>query len=238
MPETLAIAPSGGPSGIGGPVAKASLAELVYDRLLEGILSGSLPSGAPLNVADIAADLRVSPSPVRDALVRLETEGLAVSRANRRSTVVTFTRREVAELFEVREFLECGAAASAAERVDAAGVARLKSAIEACAALATDPARKREMLERDAEFHAAVAEVSGNRLLRDEVVRCNRRVRVMQVLNMAPARMRVAYPEHLKILAGIKRHDPAAASAAMRFHIREARDFVLEGFAATPPPSA
>src|SRR5438105_4369051 len=88
------------------PLVRASLAELVYHRLLEGILSGSLQCGRRLNVADIARDLQVSPSPVREALMRLATEGLVANHTNRRATVIRFEERDVVEIFQLRELLE------------------------------------------------------------------------------------------------------------------------------------
>ena len=66
-------------------VAKPTLAELVYQQLLEAILSGHLQSGAYLNVPDVARENGVSPTPVRDALVRLSAEGLVEIGSNRRA---------------------------------------------------------------------------------------------------------------------------------------------------------
>jgi len=212
-------------------VVRPSLADQVYRRLVDAILSGRLASGAALHVADIAADLKVSPSPVRDAIARLVAEDLAATNPNRRTTVTSFTDREVREILQVREILECAAARLAAERIDAAGLARLRDTAARCAALYGDVSKKRAMLDLDNEFHLQVAVAGGNRTLLAEIVRCKRRVIVMQWLKMTPDVMGKAYAGHLELVAALERHDADAAEAQMRAHIREALDFLLEGLA-------
>jgi DNA-binding GntR family transcriptional regulator len=202
--------------------------------LVEAILSGKLPSGSALHVAEIADDLKVSPSPVRDAIARLAAEGLATSQPNRRTTVTSFTRREVEEILQVREILECAATRLAAERIDPAGIARLRDTAGRCAALFGDPARKKEMLDLDHEFHLQIAEAGGNRTLLDEIVRVKRRILVMQWLKMTPDVMDKAYGGHMAVVAALDRHDPEGADRQMRLHIREALDFLLQGMAGLP----
>src|SRR5688500_6247151 len=121
-------------------VVRTSLADLVHEQLLKGILAGAMGSGTHLNVADIAKELGVSPSPVRDALLRLAGEGLVTNNTNRRATVVRFTPADVEEIFQVREILEGAAAELAAPHVDKGGLAELRQAAEDCvAALSDDP---------------------------------------------------------------------------------------------------
>ena len=211
------------------PLIRSSLADLVYSRLLEDILSGVLASGTTLSVADISRDLDVSPSPVREAILRLAAEGLVVNPSNRRATVVSFTGRDVTEIFQVRELLECGAARLAAERMAPADVPELKRAVEQCASLFGDPAQKKAMLDLDNRFHLLVAQGSGNRALAEEVIRVSRRVRIMQWLRLDPARMNQGYPDHLAVISAIEGRDPDGAAAAMATHIRAAGVFVREG---------
>lgn len=211
------------------PVVRASLAELVYDRLLDGILSGTLSCGTHLNVADIGRELQVSPSPVREALLRLATEGLVANNTNRRATVIGFSEAEVADIFQVRELLEAGAARLAAARVTDAAVAGMREAADRCAALADDPARKKEMLDLDNRFHLLVAEAAGNGALVEEIVRISRRIRVMQWLRLQPAAMRTGHAEHLAVVAALERRDADGAAAAMTRHIRAALAHLRDG---------
>jgi DNA-binding GntR family transcriptional regulator len=215
------------------PVVRSSLADLVYDRILDDILSGALPSGATLNIADLAKALEVSPSPAREAVLRLSAEGLVTNPTNRRATIISFTEREVAELFQVREFLESGAARLAAPLMDKQTLADIRQAVEDCAALYEDLTQKKTTLDLDNKFHLLVAEASGNQTLVGEIVRVSRRVRVMQWLRLDAATLRTAYDEHLAVVAALECCDGEAAAAAMAAHIRAAGKHVIEGVRAT-----
>lgn len=206
---------------------RPSLADQVYERLVGAVVSGALPAGSPLNVGDLARELHVSPSPVRDALQRMASEGLVSPGANRRSTVRLFTRREVEELFQVREILEGGAARLATSRATPKELKEMRAAAERCATLFGDPAKKRQMLELDGLFHQKVAEASGNTTLRDEIVRCHRRVQLMQCVLLDPVKTRTGYSEHLEIVDALESRDPSAAEAAMRKHVRQALAFLV-----------
>jgi DNA-binding GntR family transcriptional regulator len=213
---------------LGTGIARTSLSDHVYTRLVDAIHSGALPSGAALHVADLASQFSVSPSPVRDAISRLASEGLVVSNPNRRTTVVNFSRRDVAETFQIREILECGAARLAAENVTAAQLAELRKVAEDCDALAGNPAQKKAKLDLDNLFHLKLAEAGGNALLCLEIARCNRRVRAIQWLKLDPPTMKQAHPEHLKILASLEKRDREGAEAAMKAHLDVALALILK----------
>ena len=212
-------------------IARTSLSEHVYARLVDEIHSGTLAGGTALHVADLAKQMNVSPSPVRDAISRLAAEGLVTNNRNRRTTVIAFTPRDVTETFQLREILECGAARLAAKNIQASGLAELRKLAEQCDALAADPAQKKAKLDLDNRFHLKVAEASGNALLCQEIARCNRRVRAMQWLKLDPPTLKQAYPEHLKILHALERHDPDAAHAAMSAHLLVAVQLILKEMA-------
>jgi DNA-binding GntR family transcriptional regulator len=213
---------------LGTSIARTSLSEHVYSRLVDAIHSGALSSGAPLHVADLATQFNVSPSPVRDAISRLAAEGLVTSNPNRRTTVVSFSRRDVAETFQIREILECGAARLAAKNVTPAQLTELRKVAEDCDALAGNPAQKKAKLDLDNLFHLKVAEAGGNVLLCHEIARCNRRVRAIQWLKLDPPTMKQAHPEHLKVLAALEKGDPDAAEAAMKTHLDVALALILK----------
>jgi DNA-binding GntR family transcriptional regulator len=212
----------------GTGIARTSLADHVYVRLVEAIHSGALASGAPLHVADLAAQFSVSPSPVRDAISRLAAEGLVTNNPNRRTTVVHFTRQDVLDTFQLREILESAAARLAAKNISPAQLAEIRKVAEQCDALAGNPAQKKAKLDLDNQFHLLVAQSSGNALLFHEIARCNRRVRVIQWLKLDPPTMKQAHPEHLKIIAALEKRDPDAAEAAMRVHLEFALQLIMK----------
>ncbi|QZY50737.1 GntR family transcriptional regulator [Leucobacter tenebrionis] len=85
-------------------------AVVIADQLREGIINGSFSPGDQINEAQVAGQLNVSRGPVREALHRLVQEGLLLSRPNRGVFVQELTVRDVAEVFEAREVIECAAA--------------------------------------------------------------------------------------------------------------------------------
>ncbi|MBI3856244.1 MAG: GntR family transcriptional regulator [Planctomycetes bacterium] len=212
---------------LGTGIARTSLADHVYTRLVDAIHSGALASGAALHVADLASQFNVSPSPVRDAISRLSAEGLVTSNPNRRSTVVNFSRQDIVETFQIREILECGAARLAAKNVNGAQLAELRKVAEQCDAMADSPSQKKAKLDLDNQFHLKVAEASANALLRHEIARINRRVRAIQWLKLDPPTMKQAHPEHLKVIAALEKHDADAAEAAMKAHLDIALELIL-----------
>ncbi|RPH39960.1 MAG: GntR family transcriptional regulator [Planctomycetota bacterium] len=215
----------------GTGIARTSLADSVYQRLVEAIQTGALAGGAALHVADLAAQFSVSPSPVRDAISRLTAEGLVTNNPNRRTTVVSFTKQDIIDTFQLREILECGAVRLAAKNIAPARLAELRKVAEQCDELADNPVQKKAKLDLDNQFHLLVAEASGNALLRAEVARCNRRVRAIQWLKLDPPTMKQAHPEHLKVIAALEKKDPDAAEAAMKTHLQMALNLILKEMA-------
>ena len=210
------------------PLVRVSLADRVYEILLSSILTGNSESGVELNVADLSRRLRVSPSPVREALLRLAADGLVTIANHRRATVIRYSRQEIIEVFEVRQLLESGATRMAARRISPDELAQLKQAALDCAALAGDSARKREMLELDNQFHLLIAQACGNQRLADEITGYGHRVRVIQWLQLPPARMDLGLQEHLAIHDALAAGNPQQAQQAMCRHLENALSYVLE----------
>lgn len=215
---------SPGPSDL---PARGSLSQGVYARLVEGILSGQYGCGDHLNEVDLAGQLQVSRTPVREALRRLASEGLVATAPNRQSTVIRLTRADVIEMFQVRQFLEVGAARLTAERVTAEDLRRLRE----LATLATPSARPSWMnAERtfDQELHHAVAVASGNERLRQEIARYHKLVQlVRRRVGRSAERLAVGHTEHLLILAALEARDPDSAHAAMNRHLGSALEAAL-----------
>src|SRR5919206_2910505 len=83
------------------PVAQKSVVELVIDEVRRSILEGSLPPGAPVSIADLSSRLEVSHIPVREALRRLEGEGLIELRRSRSAVVASMTAEDLDHVFRL-----------------------------------------------------------------------------------------------------------------------------------------
>src|SRR5262245_37277219 len=118
----------------GGPPARPELpsgyrVEEAYRFLKTRIMSAALPPGASLNEMEIAAALGTSRTPVREAIRKLEQEGLAMRYPNRGAIVTKLSMTDVLEIWQLREILEPAACRLAADRIDGAALDRLEAAL-------------------------------------------------------------------------------------------------------------
>ncbi len=210
------------------PIAKVSLGDLVHQRMITALLSGQFRGGEDLNEVALAAQFQVSRTPVREALRRLEAEGLVVNLVNRQATVIEMSRTDVIETYQVRQILESAAARWAAEQLDAEQLLELRALANAAA---PPPGGQWGANERrfDGELHRKVAESCGNGRLCKEIVKNTNLVRfVRSRVGLNLERLAQGHTEHLRILAALEARDAERASAEMSAHIASALQFVLE----------
>ncbi len=149
-----------GPAPAGpGYVSKT---DLVAALIRELIITGELAAGQQLRQRDLAQRFRVSQTPVREAMRRLESEGLVISDTHRGFTVVEPDDGPVEENFQIRAALESLGASLAARRIDAEGIARLQLLNDRMRALADDDVRYADL---NREFHFTVYEYARSPLL-------------------------------------------------------------------------
>lgn len=144
-------------------------AVVIADQLRESIITGGFSPGDQVNEAQVASQLNVSRGPVREALQRLVQEGLLVSRPNRGVFVQRLTMRDVAEVYEAREVIECAAAEIITKFTPAqrdATAARLTAIVERMRAALEEEDWGR-LIRTDLEFHTTLVQDAGNtRLVR------------------------------------------------------------------------
>lgn len=152
----------GDKSGLGAGVY-LSKADLVTAALRDRIMDGHFPPGEPLpSQRDLAEQLAVSPTPVRESLRRLESEGLIRYDAHHGSTVVDVDFGATRENFRIRAELEALAVELAIPRMTDDGIAELERIESELEAAAGDPDRVREL---NREFHFRLYEISESKLL-------------------------------------------------------------------------
>jgi DNA-binding GntR family transcriptional regulator len=201
----------------------AGLADQVYKTLREHLGSHVIGPGQRLQEATLALQLGVSRTPVREALARLESEGL-IAAEGRSFTVPVLSDADVDEIYELRGLLEPAALAhAAAAAADAAALKRIAAALaDAEAADGADDAEA--FIEANARFHAAWHDLVANRRLLRAIALSAGHVRYLRVLtlNNAAAR-RAALAGMRKILAALRKRDGERAARVMREHLRVAR---------------
>lgn len=199
--------------------------ELVVDRiyadLQERILSGSLGSGERLREAQVATLLETSRVPVREALRRLEFDGLVEILPRRGATVRHLTLKDVEELFDVRESLEVLVARLAARHVSEHGVERLEEAL-ATSERAYLSGDEREVAAANATFHEVMLEITGSSLLQSLMRLVSGRVRWLFRLTHFRAD-HGQRDEHNSLLEAIRHGDEDVAAALAYTHVARGR---------------
>jgi DNA-binding GntR family transcriptional regulator len=201
----------------------AGLADQVYRTLREHLGSHVIVPGQRLQEASLALQLGVSRTPVREALARLESEGLIA--ADGRSFVVpVLSDADVDEIYELRGLLEPAALAYVAKSIaDSDATSPIAAALrDAEAADRRDDAEA--FIEANARFHAAWHDLVGNRRLLRAIALCAGHVRYLRMLTLNNADARKAALAGMRsILVALRKRDGDRASRVMREHLRVAR---------------
>jgi DNA-binding GntR family transcriptional regulator len=208
----------------------AKAAESAYGVIRAGILSGELTRGERLREEVLAERIGVSRTPVREALRRLNAEGLVDFEPNRGARVTAWSERELEDLYEARALLEGYGARMAASRIteeelgELAAIARTMSAIAA-----TDPARADEMTALNGEFHRTIVRASRNAQI-DTLVRGLMELPLIYrtFQHYSPERMSASQHHHNELVDALRARDGEWAEAIMRAHILAARSTVVE----------
>ena len=191
--------------------------------LRRAILSGDLRPGQKLSVPALAVRMGVSRSPVREAVLALTAEGLAVESPRRGVVVTEFGPREMDAIHEARGPLEGLAARLAAERGPAELGGRLSAILaeQVEAAAAGDGNR---YFRTNAAFHGAIAAACSNTEIQRLLVSLEgRMILALRQVAARPEHRECAITEHLRVVAAIEAHDGSEAETAMRAHIAATR---------------
>lgn len=146
---------------------ESSAGEFVYEHLRRRIVSRDIPEGTLLVEQEVATALRVSRTPVHDALRRLGAEGLLEISPRRRARVLRVTPADIEQLYEIRSGLECIATRHAARHIEESTLLRLEAENAAMEEIAGNwsARRTREFAEANARFHLLILDAARNRWL-------------------------------------------------------------------------
>ncbi|WP_108660126.1 GntR family transcriptional regulator [Acuticoccus kandeliae] len=189
------------------------------------ILGGTLKSGDFLLEKEIAADLDMSKTPVREALVMLCDEGLVQLFPRRGYMVRTPSLEEILDTFDLRLILEGAAAERAAARIDADDLERLRDlARYDCRGGEHAHLHGADALTHSFDFHCLIARASGNRALAEQIERLLHSSRRIAAIGFT-------YGEHDTIVDALAARDPARARRAMEIHIDSGREAAVSALA-------
>lgn len=213
MPKDPTVEPVPEPGPRKPSAAEAHLA------IRERILAGDIKPGDHLREVELAERLGISRTPVRDALRRLEADGLLVHEPHRGATVAQLDYQAVTELYTMREVLEGTAAALAAQHASEAELDTLQRLL----AEYTDELDAPGASRLNRVFHRAIHHGAHNRYLVRTLDELGNAMALMGRTTLGlPGRQDEARAEHQAILAALAARDAPAADAAAREHIRAA----------------
>jgi DNA-binding GntR family transcriptional regulator len=211
-----------------GPLVQNASA-VATQLIREAIINGRYPPGRRLKEEEIARELAISRTPVREALMMLQAEGLVDAAPNRGAIVRTRSASELDDVYQIRALLEGHAAGRAATRITPEGVHALWESCDRFEGLcAGNNANIRELAEENLSFHNTILDACGSRVLVDTV----RRITDLPLLYKlyvwySPEQRRLALHYHRKIATSIEASDGERASLLMREHLLDARDNVV-----------
>lgn len=205
-----------------------SVVDAIAESIKDGVRLGTYVPGQRLIENDFVSEMGFSRGPLREALRRLEAEGVVLLEKNRGAVVRRYSRDDIRNLYDVRDLLEPQAAKLAARRAD--GDDELRGRIERSRRRMRKTLQDAvsEYVRENTRFHVLVADSSGNPLLK----------RIIETLQLPVDRLAVfqfvtkgasetSLHEHEEIIEAILGGDAARAEKAMRVHLRDSRKLVL-----------
>lgn len=196
------------------------LRDIVFHKLREAILQGQLRPGERLMELQLASQLGVSRTPIREAIRKLENEGLAVTVPRKGAHVAGMTEKDMEDVLEIREALDELAVQTACDKITRGQLAELTNTMEKFET-AIHQGDLKKIAEYDVEFHDIIYEAADNpklatvlNNLREQIYRY--RYEYLKDENNYPALIH----EHMEILAALKQRDKEAVKNIMRKHIR------------------
>ncbi len=211
-------------------IEKRSLAEQVYLYLCNSISSGRFKYGETISTKRLAEELQVSMMPIREALKRLEMDGLIEIRPRSMCLFRTPTKKTILSAIAVRELLEVYCVKLAYPSVDGERLARLRELIGAMsAALAEDPINLKKYIKYDWQFHMGLCDLADNEFISKSYKELNLHMNMnyMYDIGIKP-NVSQTFKDHIDLVDALASHSPTAV-AIIEKHLRISRQNILSG---------
>jgi GntR family transcriptional regulator, rspAB operon transcriptional repressor len=206
----------------------AALADWTYQYLKKGILNLDFKPGEQLHIEEFAEELEVSRTPIREAFLRLASEGLVDVRSRVGYFVSEMTEQDMKDLFEVREIVETRAARLAAKELSDGEIAKLRKLMEESAEAVVNEDLS-TYIENDVRFHGYLQKhVTNKRLLAvmDSMNDLTHRERILSI--RSPENVRHTLVEHNRIVDALEKRDEDAAGKLMAEHLQNVCQRLVE----------
>ena len=204
------------------------LREIVYEELKRQIMIGEIPPGTRMMEVELAEDMGVSRTPIREAIRKLEKEGLVSIEPRRGAYASDISIKDMVDVLEVREFLEGMAAGLAAKKINDEEIETLKKAT-ATYKKAVENGHTEEIIKEDELFHKLIVDCSGNKTLIQMINQVQElALRFRYIYYEDFSRYRNMPYEHQEILDAILSGDTEAARSIADAHVLRLKEFVID----------
>jgi DNA-binding GntR family transcriptional regulator len=201
--------------------------EEAHKYLYEAILSGDIGLGSPIYEAEVAGRLKISRSPVREALKRLEAEGLVVSYPGRGSFVIQISQHDLEEIFEIRRIFEVASLAKAFHNISPTFWEEIEAAVSALGANSSSG----DFYKVDHRLHYTIIGCNGNNRLKQFYHRLETQIDMVRRISAQwPTHFSNSKNFHLKIIRAMRQGDLAEAERQMGDHIDDVRSNTIQVF--------
>ncbi len=214
------------------------LREVVCETLRDAIRKGVLKPGERLMEIQLADELGVSRTPVREAIRKLELEGYVIMMPRRGTYVANLSIRDVNEVFEIRTSLDSLASGLAAERITDEELEHLQRLLVAIGGY-IEQGDMDKIVETDTEFHDLLYTASRNTRLTGIIFNLREQLTRFRTASMSyPGRLRATLEEHRRIVEAIAQGDVKEAQAASEYHMEKSEQTLLASMEAIKSKSS
>jgi DNA-binding GntR family transcriptional regulator len=214
-------------------VAPLQVKDLVYERLREALIDLTFAPGEPLREAALVERFGVSKTPIREALVRLERDGLVEVAPYRGARARTYSPDDLRQLYEVREILQTESVRRAAESLDGELGDALTRNVESSAA-ALKRGDEKAVSEQLDEFDELLLGQLRNGMIADLLDRLQAHLKRIGAVGSEPDRFRASVEAHRAILTAVTAHDAASAQQLLRAHLQHVLNDQLHAMETSP----
>ena len=214
-------------------IDNTNLRDQTYDIIKNMIILREIEPGKKINEEHIAREIQVSRTPIREALCRLENEGIVTIIPRRGAFVSDLTETNVREILLIREVLEGLVVRLAVENMDAKTLEKLRKAIEKVSSISEEDRDLINYTRSEVDFHSILLSASNNQMLKNMMDMVNAHLQIIRLRTVViPERAQNTVKEHQQILKAIEKGDADSAEELMRKHVRSVREVALKNIEA------
>lgn len=196
---------------------------VIYEVIKKKIIYGELTSNTPLTEESLAEEFNVSRTPIREALRKLEQDGLVEMIPRRGAYIKGITLIDIEEIFSVREGLEGLCTNIATILISDQNLNYLETVLKEA-----DEAFQKGILKKGDELHDVILRIAGNSRILNIVSNLKDHIQRLHNLSLTiPGRLELSNKQHWEIFHAIQQRDPELAEKKMRDHIRSTKQSII-----------